>query len=148
MNPIDKRSYALGVCDAFCEVVKAGVKRVALSHPFTAEELQNDLGADFPAECAEIAAKYGVKAYFLEEPVITDLFPAALNRGKRNIVFYRLDADLAELLAIRRDKAALQNAGRYTGDARREIAARFGRLLSYTEEAIGRYLAENTDREP
>ena len=141
MNPIDKRSYALGVCDAFCEVVKAGVKRVALSHPFTAEELQNDLGADFPA-------KYGVKAYFLEEPVITDLFPAALNRGKRNIVFYRLDAALAELLAIRRDKAALQNAGRYTGDARREIAARFGRLLSYTEEAIGRYLAENTDREP
>lgn len=148
MKPVDKRSYALGVCDAFCEAVRAGVKRVALSHPFTDGELQNDLGADFPAECGEIAAKHGVKAYFLREPVLTDLFPLSLNRGKRNIVFYRDDRDLAELRAIQRDKAALQAAGRYSGGARREIAVRFGRLLSYTDEAIERYLAENTEREP
>jgi len=31
---IDAYSFALGVCEAFCEVVRAGVKRIALSHPF------------------------------------------------------------------------------------------------------------------
>ena len=36
---IDAYSFALGVCEAFCEVVRAGVKRIALSHPFT-DELQ------------------------------------------------------------------------------------------------------------
>lgn len=44
---IDAYSFALGVCEAFCEVVRAGVKRIALSHPFTEDELQNALGADF-----------------------------------------------------------------------------------------------------
>ena len=44
---IDAYSFALGVCEAFCEVVRAGVKRIALSHPFTEDELQNLLGADF-----------------------------------------------------------------------------------------------------
>ena len=28
---IDAYSFALGVCEAFCEVVRAGVKRIALS---------------------------------------------------------------------------------------------------------------------
>lgn len=34
-KPEEARAYALGVCDAFCEIVGAGVKRIALSHPFT-----------------------------------------------------------------------------------------------------------------
>ena len=37
---IDAYSFALGVCEAFCEVVRAGVKRIALSHPFTEDELK------------------------------------------------------------------------------------------------------------
>lgn len=41
-RPVDARAYALGVCDAFCEVVRAGVKRIALSHPFTQDELDTD----------------------------------------------------------------------------------------------------------
>lgn len=145
---IDAYSFALGVCDAFCEVVRAGVKRIALSHPFTPNELETVLGgADFLNACADIAEKYGCKAYFLQEPVLTDLFPLSLNRGKQNVVFYRDPADLAELLSIQADKNALQGAGKYRGEARREIAVRFGRLLSYSEEAIGRYLEQNTERE-
>ena len=30
---IDKYSYQLGAADCFCEMVSAGVKRIALSHP-------------------------------------------------------------------------------------------------------------------
>lgn len=144
---IDAYSFALGVCAAFCEVVRAGVKRIALSHPFTPDELEMTLGADFIDACQKIAAEYDCKAYYLQEPVLTDLFPLSLNRGRQNVVFYRDPEDIKELLAIQNDKKALQRAGQYTGDARRQIAVRFGRLLSYSEDAIARYLAENTERE-
>ena len=104
---IDAYSFALGVCEAFCEVVRAGVKRIALSHPFTEDELQNALGADFLPACEAVARKYGCKAYYLKEPLITDLFPVSLNRGKQNIVFYREDRDLEEFLSIQHDKQTL-----------------------------------------
>lgn len=144
---IDAYSFALGVCEAFCEVVRAGVKRIALSHPFTEDELQNALGADFLPACEAVARKYGCKAYYLKEPLITDLFPVSLNRGKQNIVFYREDRDLEEFLNIQSDKRRLVEQDRYTGENRRQIAVRYGHLLSYSEEAIARYLAQNTELE-
>lgn len=145
---IDKYSHALGVCEAFCEVVKAGVKRIALSHPFTADELQNELhGAAFLAACGRIAETFGCRAYHLRQPVLTDLFPVSMNRGKQNVVFYRDPADINELLAIQTEKAALQEAGKYEGEARRTLAVRYGHLLSYSDEAIERYLKSNTERE-
>ena len=145
---IDVFSHALGVCEAFCEVVRAGVKRIALSHPFTPEELARDLhGEAFFAACEEIAAKYGCRAYFLEQPLLTDLFPLSLNRGRQNIVFYRDSAYIEELLAIQNEKNALQENGRYEGEARRALAVRYGHLLSYSDEAIERYLQSNTELE-
>ena len=131
---IDAYSFALGVCEAFCEVVRAGVKRIAL-------------GADFLSACEAVARKYGCKAYYLKEPLITDLFPVSLNRSKQNIVFYREDRDLEEFLSIQHDKQALIAENNYTGENRRQIAVRYGHLLSYSDEAIARYLAQNTELE-
>ena len=132
---IDAYSFALGVCEAFCEVVRAGVKRIALSHPFTEDELQNALGADFLPACEAVARKYGCKAYYLKEPLITDLFPVSLDRN------------LEEFLSIQHDKQALIAENHYTGENRRQIAVRYGHLLSYSDEAIARYLAQNTELE-
>lgn len=111
---IDAYSFALGVCETFCEVVRAGVKRIALSHPFTEDELQNALGADFLPACEAVARKYGCKAYYLKEPLVTDLFPISLNRGKQNIIFYREDRDLEEFLSIQHDKQTLIAENNYT----------------------------------
>ena len=145
---IDVYSHALGVCEAFCEVVRAGVKRIALSHPFTEGELHRDLhGEAFFTACEKIAAKYGCKAYHLQQPLITDLFPVSLNLGRQNIVFYREDKDIVELLAIQQEKTVLQADGRYHGDYRRALAVRYGHLLSYSDEAIERYLLGNTELE-
>ena len=145
---IDIYSHALGVCEAFCEVGRAGVKRIALSHPFTEEELCRDLhGKAFLAACAKIAEKYDCKAYHLHEPLITDLFPVSLNRGKQNVVFYREETDITELIAIQTEKNALLAAGKYEGDARRALAVRYGHLLSYSNDAIERYLTNNTELE-
>ena len=33
MNQIDHFSYELGAADCFCEMVRAGVKKLALAHP-------------------------------------------------------------------------------------------------------------------
>lgn len=86
-RPVDARAYALGVCDAFCEVVRAGVKRIALSHPFTQDELDTVLGADFIRDCTAIAAQYGCGAHHQTEPLLTDLFPISLNAGRQNVIF-------------------------------------------------------------
>ena len=59
---IDAYSFALGVCEAFCEVVRAGVKRIALSHPFTEDELQNVLGAEFFSPACEAVAPQSTAA--------------------------------------------------------------------------------------
>lgn len=60
--------------------VKAGVKRIALSHP-----------TDTLAECQalipfseQICRQYGNHFYVEEEPLLTDLFPVSMNRGKFN----------------------------------------------------------------
>ena len=145
---IDVYSHALGVCEAFCEVVRAGVKRIALSHPFTEEELHRDLhGEAFFTACEKIAEKYGCRAFHLQQPLITDLFPVSLNFGRQNIVFYKEDKDIEELLAIQQEKNALLNAGNYNGEARKALAVRYGRLLSYSDEAIDRYLLSNKELE-
>ena len=38
MKKLDRYSYQCGVIDAFNEVVRAGVKRIALSHPADSRE--------------------------------------------------------------------------------------------------------------
>jgi len=46
-----------------------------------------------------------------------------------------------EYLALKAERARLAAEGRYTGDTRRSIARRFGRLLSYSDAHIDRLLA-------
>ena len=70
-----------------------------------------------------------------------------MNRSKQNVVFYREDRDLEEFLSIQHDKQTLIAENNYTGENRRQIAVRYGHLLSYSDEAIARYLAQNTELE-
>lgn len=133
---IDPYSYQCGVIDAFNEVVKAGVKRLALSHPVdTLEEAQ----ALLPFS-EEICKRYGNRCYLEDSLLITDLFPAELNEGKYNILYYREEADFQQYLRLKEEKQRLLRQGAYCGAARRRIAVEFGRLLSYSDDAIERYL--------
>lgn len=58
---IDKFSYHLGAADCFCEMVRAGVKRIALSHPCDSREERDSFLPEFDKLCE----KYGVH-YFVE----------------------------------------------------------------------------------
>ncbi len=137
---IDKFSYKLGAADCFCEMVRAGVKKLALSHPCDTQEERDRFLPEFEKLCQ----KYGVKMYREDEPFITDLFPVSMNKGKYNVLFYQDDSVLQAYLDLKAEKRTCE----YAGEKRREIAARYGKLLSYTDEGIERLMSANQEKEP
>lgn len=143
MRNIDTFSYRLGAADCFCEMVRAGVKRLALAHPCPTKEERDQYLPYFEKLCEE----YGVKLYVEDVPLLTDLFPISMNKGKFNAIFYQEDAVLQEYLGLKAEKEQAQKEGTYTPEKRRDIAWRYGKLLSYTDEGIQRLLAGNQERE-
>ncbi len=143
MRSIDHFSYELGAADCFCEMVRAGVKSLALAHPCPTREERDEYLPYFQ----ELCQKYGVKLYVEDVPLLTDLFPLSMNQGKYNALFYQEDSAIQEYLALKAEKQAAVEAGAYTPEKRRDIAWRYGRLLSYTGEGIQRLLESNTEKE-
>lgn len=143
MKELDRYSYQCGVIDAFNEVVRAGVKRIALSHTADSREEAMEL---IPFS-QQICQQYGNHFYLEESPLLTDLFPISLNKGKYNIIYYRQEEDIRQYLALKKRKQQLLEQQAYQGEARRQIAVEYGKLLSYSPEAIERYLAQNEEKE-
>ena len=142
MKTLDHFSYELGAADCFCEMVRAGVKQIALAHPCDTREARDEYLPYFEDLCQ----KYGVKLYVEDEPLLTDLFPLSLNRGKYNALFYQEERVLQEYLGLKGEKAAALAQGSYS-QVRRDIAWRFGKLLSYTDQGIRRLLESNAEKE-
>ena len=130
MPKIDQRSYNLGVMGGFAEVVKLGVKQLALSEVMSPEEMD-----DIMDDALVVAKRNGVEMWRETDFLVTDLYPADVAEGKHVLLIYKSDT-LDRYLAIKADKAALVAAGEYESEAREEIARRFGRLLSYPESVI------------
>lgn len=143
MCNIESFSFHCGVIDAFCEMVSAGVKGMALSHPLESRETMEAL-LPFALETAE---RYGVRCHVEEAPLVTDLFPLAATEEKRLLIFYREDHTLGEYLRLKERKAAMVADRAYFGGNRARVAREYGRLLSYGEETVERLLEKNGDRE-
>ncbi len=135
---IDKRSYNLGIMGGFAEVVRLGVKKLALSEVMTPEEMD-----DIMDDALVVAKRNGVEMWRETDFLVTDLFPADVAEGKHVLLIYTGDTR-DRYLAIKADKAGLVAAGDYEGEAREEIARRFGRLLSYPEPVIDDLLERNS----
>ena len=86
MKKLDGYSYQCGVIDAFNEVVRAGVKRIALSHPVDTKEEAMEL---IPFS-QQICQQYGNHFYLEESPLLTDLFPISLNKGKSSGILHKM----------------------------------------------------------
>ena len=127
---VDERSYNLGIIGGFAEVVYRGVKTLALSEvmdPATMDDILPD---------AEIVAKRNnVELYRETDLIVTDLFPADVAAGKHVLLIYTGDT-LDRYMAIKDDKDRLVAHNEYQGEKRREIAMRFGRLLSYPDSVL------------
>lgn len=141
MAVIDNYSYHLGAADCFCEMVAAGVKKIALSHPCDSKELRDSFLSDFDRLCV----KYSVKYYVENEPFLTVLFPEAMNKGKYNVIFYCEDRYLDEYLSLKKQKEKLIINHSYTDYNKKAIAYAYGKLLSYSDEGIQRLFSKNSD---
>ncbi|MGI5960233.1 MAG: hypothetical protein ACOX60_12600 [Massiliimalia sp.] len=141
---LDSFSYACGVIDCFNEMVHAGLKKIALSHPCSSRDERDEL---IPF-CREICQQYGTQYYVEDQPLITDLFPVSMNQGKYNIIFYREEQWLKQYLALKEEKQRLCRQGKYRGEDRLAIALGFGELLSYPKEDCLRLISQNEKKEP
>ena len=139
---IDKFSYHLGAADCFCEMVRARVKRIALSHPCDTKEERDSFLLEFDKLCE----KYSVRYYVEDEAFLTDLFPLSQNQEKYNVIFYQDEAVLKEYLGLKAEKEKAIVASNYDL-YRKDIARRYGKLLSYTDEGIQRLLDANSEVE-
>jgi len=130
-------SYHSGINTAFSEVVGAGCKKLALSSPYDpsfAEKMMKP--TKFSAE------NYDVLIEVEDDLLKTKLFPESVAEGK--IVF--LIAQNTEVLEEYHKLKALKKSSDLKGnpnDLEKEIAIRFGELLSYSPEKINGLLNKN-----
>lgn len=122
----DEASYQLGIIDAFCEMVRAGVKDLALSHPLAPEDFER-----LEKASNAIAERYGVLCLVERDFIPTDLAPAEAVAGKVVILFYRDDRVIAAYGSLKAEVARLKAAGSYTSEARRDITGKLGALLGH-----------------
>ena len=127
---VDERSYNLGIMGGFSEVVRLGVKELALSEVMSPEEMD-----DILPDAKIVAERNGVLLYREADLLVSDLYPADVALGKEVLLIYTGNT-LEKYLAIKADKKNLVAADQYQGSNREEIARRFGRLLSYPPEVI------------
>jgi hypothetical protein len=133
---IDDRSYQLGILGGFSEVVRLGVKKLALSEVLSPGEMDAMM-----ADALVIAERNEVQMWREAELLVTDLYPADVAIGKHVLLIYTGDT-LDDYLQLKSDKQALVASGKYQGQAREEIARRFGRLLSYPDNVIEDLIAK------
>ena len=133
---LDKRSWHQGTFAVMAEMVDYGVKKLALGAALTPGEM--DLVVD---DAIQIAGRHDVQVYREDDFLVTDLFSPALTDGK-HVLFFCHESTFQEYQALKADKNRLQELGEYEGEARTEIARRFGRLLSYPESTIERELVQ------
>ncbi|MBM3291262.1 hypothetical protein FJY84_01130 [Candidatus Bathyarchaeota archaeon] len=137
LKNFDVYSYYLGINVGFAEVVGAGCKKLALSTPLNEQELNVLLK---PTEMA--AEDYNAKIFVEKDFLITKLFPENLTKGK-NVIFIAANNsvlnDYHNLKQIKAKAIKENNLSQVEDD----IAWQFGKLLSYSEEKIGKLIKKN-----
>lgn len=126
----DRYSYYAGISNAFAEVVGAGVKQLALSHPYSADELNIMLE---PSK--QIADDYGVVVMVEDDLLVTPLFPAKIAQGKY-VIFFAKDATVLKAYKTLKERKLKANDNWKPAAELKELAWAFGRLLSYSDESI------------
>lgn len=142
MHEIDSFSYQCGIMDCFNEMVKAGLKPMALAHPFKTRQ-ERDIYIPF---VKQITKQYGNYYYLDNDPLITDLFAASLNLSTYNIIFYRDEYIIEKYkeLKIKKEKVIANDLYQ---EVRESIAYEFGHLLGYPDSHIQKYINTNNEKE-
>jgi len=133
----DVVSFMTGTNLSSSEAVGMGVKKLALSSPYSEEQL------DVMMKVTEYSSKRFGTVYLPESNLLeSKLFPREIARGKTVVLIAQDSAVLdeyAELKELREKSDSMGNPE----ETELEIAERFGRLLSYDGAAIERLIAKN-----
>ena len=133
----DKLSFMSGTCLAYSEAVGLGVKQLALSSPYTAEELEIML------KVIEYASNRFGTIYTPEPELLqSKLYPRDIAKGKTVVLIANNQSVLDEYNELKRLEKESKAKG-YPEKNELELARRFGKLLSYGEEHIERLIAKN-----
>ncbi len=124
-----------GAVSGLSEAIVLDKKKIGLSSTMsvaTADEFEYVL--------KHVIERRGLKYYREEDFLVTDMFPEERTKGKVLLVIYKNDKDLEDYFAVKKYKQEIIDGERYDLAARREIATRFGKLLSYSDEQIEFFL--------
>ncbi len=143
MKDVDRLSFQLGMINCFAEMVAVRVKRLAISPPLVPEDYEALRDAS-----ETIVNGSGIRSHLDTSLLITDLQSPEFTRGKWSILYFKDEGTLDAYLELKERKAALEEAGSYTPDSRREISREFMRLLSYPEETIESKLRAGGKEDP
>lgn len=129
----ENMDFRNGVNDAFCEIVKAGVKKLAFSHA-TDDESVFALEFHSAYHCAK---KYGISFYIEESLFETLLFK---NSGCKVLIFYKDEMDIHDYIVLK--KHVLENSNPSL-EEKKDYARELGRLLSYSPSRIEEMIEAN-----
>ncbi len=142
LNPenyvVDNLCFHVGTYYGLSQPVAGDLKDIAISGP-----MNHEIAKTYAPMFQNVIERRGLKQYLENDFLVTDLFPQAYTHGKSVFIVYKMDSVIENYLALKQAKADLVEAGNYTGEARRQIASRFGKLLSYSDETIAQYIARN-----
>lgn len=127
-------SYYAGTISTSVEFVSYGCKKLALSATLSDEELSVLL-----PHAQHKAEEFGIPIYVEIDLLVTKLFSPTIAQGKTVILFAYNQDVLDEYFAIKSFREKAIEEGQLE-DVEEEMAWRFGRLLSYTDETIERLL--------
>ena len=133
----DLLSFMAGTNLAFSEAVGLGVKKLALSSPYSPEQL--DVMMEVTRYSSE---RFGI--VYQPEPNLLEskLFPRDIARGKTVVLIAHDQSILDEYSELKRLKEKSDSIGN-PEEQELEIARRFGRLLSYDEAGIEGLIAKH-----
>ena len=133
----DLLSFMAGTNLAFSEAVGLGVKKLALSSPYSPEQL--DVMMEVTRYTSE---RFGT--VYLPEPDLLEskLFPRDIARGKTVVLIAHDQSVLDEYMELKRLREESDSKGN-PEDMELEIARMFGRLLSYDEVGIEGLIAKH-----
>jgi hypothetical protein len=127
-------SYYAGTISTSAEFVSYGCKKLGLSATFSDEELSALL-----SHAEQKAEEFGIPIYVERDLLVTRLFSPTIAQGKTVILFAYNQAVLDDYFALKEFRENAIQEDRLE-EAEEEIAWRFGRLLSYTDDTIKRLL--------
>lgn len=127
--------YHVGAVSGLGETIKYDLKKIGLSAPMDLETIDT-----YEPIFKHAIERQGIKYYREPEFLVTDMFPEERTKGKILLVMYKDDAVLDAYLAIKKYKQQIIDDDKYDLAARREIATRFGKLLSYHDDQIEFFL--------